>query len=45
MGALTVPRRSALRVGALATLSRNFQLTFLRPVIASGIAILFGAFG
>lgn len=25
--------RQALRVGALATLSRNFQLTFLRPVL------------
>ncbi|MEL6798345.1 MAG: LysR family transcriptional regulator [Pseudomonadota bacterium] len=26
-------RRTALRVGALATLSRNFQLSFLRPVL------------
>jgi LysR family transcriptional activator of nhaA len=26
-------RRQALRVGALATLSRNFQLAFLRPVL------------
>jgi LysR family transcriptional activator of nhaA len=42
MRALAVPRRSALRVGALATLSRNFQLTFLRPVIASGIVIRSG---
>ena len=42
MGALTEPRRSALRVGALATLSRNFQLTFLRPVLASGIVIRSG---
>lgn len=42
MGALTVPRRSALRVGALATLSRNFQLTFLRSVLASGIVIRSG---
>lgn len=26
-------RRTALRVGALATLSRNFQLSFLRPIL------------
>ena len=26
-------QRQALRIGALATLSRNFQLTFLRPVL------------
>lgn len=28
--------RQALRVGALATLSRNFQMTFLRPVLGRG---------
>jgi LysR family transcriptional activator of nhaA len=27
------PRRIALRVGALSTLSRNFQLSFLRPIL------------
>ncbi len=45
--------RQALRVGALATLSRNFQLTFLQPVLnrsdvevvlrAGGVAELFTA--
>ena len=28
-------RRTALRVGALATLSRNFQIAFLKPIIGS----------
>ena len=47
------PQRLALRVGALATLSRNFQLAFLRPVLgrpdvevvlrSAGAAELFGA--
>ena len=47
------PQRQALRVGALATLSRNFQLAFLRPVLgrpdvevvlrSAGAAELFGA--
>ena len=46
-------QRQALRVGALATLSRNFQLAFLRPVLgrpdvevvlrSAGAAELFGA--
>lgn len=31
--ASTVQNRKALRVGALATLSRNFQIGFLRPVL------------
>lgn len=30
----TVQTRKALRVGALATLSRNFQIGFLRPILA-----------
>lgn len=30
----TVQSRKALRVGALATLSRNFQIGFLRPILA-----------
>ncbi len=42
MSALATPRRSALRVGSLATVSRNFQLTFLRPVIGMGIVIRSG---
>ena len=29
--------RSTVRIGALATLSRNFQISFLRPLIASGV--------
>lgn len=32
----TGPTRRALRVGALATLSRNFQMQFLRPLIGRG---------
>lgn len=34
LGALERPRQQALRVGALATLSRNFQIDFLRPALA-----------
>lgn len=30
----TVQRRKAIRVGALATLSRNFQIGFLRPILS-----------
>ncbi len=30
----TVQSRKALRVGALATLSRNFQIAFLRPILS-----------
>jgi LysR family transcriptional activator of nhaA len=30
------PRRRVLRVGSIATLSRNFQLGFLRPLFAQG---------
>jgi LysR family transcriptional regulator, transcriptional activator of nhaA len=33
MGMRSEPRQQVLRVGALATLSRNLQMTFLRPVI------------
>ena len=33
MGGLNMPRRQPLRVGALATLSRNLQIAFLRPAI------------
>ena len=29
----TAPRRGVVRVGALATLSRNFQMQFLRPLL------------
>jgi LysR family transcriptional activator of nhaA len=35
MGARSEPRQQVLRVGALATLSRNLQMTFLRPVITA----------
>ena len=41
-------QRHVLRVGSLATLSRNFQLTFLRPLFGRGdveIVIRSGAFG
>jgi LysR family transcriptional activator of nhaA len=31
----TPARRSVLRIGAMATLSRNFQLDFIRPLLAS----------
>jgi LysR family transcriptional activator of nhaA len=34
-GALEEPRRRILRVGALATLSRNFQIGFLGPALAA----------
>jgi len=34
LGALEAPQRKALRVGALATLSRNFQIGFLGPALA-----------
>lgn len=33
-------RNTPLRVGALSTLSRNFQMAFLRPVLAEGTAAL-----
>lgn len=33
LDALQVPKRRVLRVGALATLSRNFQIGFLRPLL------------
>ena len=34
MDALNTPHQRLLRVGALATLSRNFQLTFLHPMLS-----------
>lgn len=34
-GALEQPRQRVLRVGALATLSRNFQIGFLEPALAA----------
>lgn len=34
LGRLEAPRRKVLRVGALATLSRNFQIRFLRSALA-----------
>lgn len=45
MGIRSAPRQQVLRVGALATLSRNLQITFLRPVITApspGIVIRSG---
>ncbi len=45
MGMRNEPRQHVLRIGALATLSRNLQITFLRPVIAQpghGISIRSG---
>lgn len=34
LGALEAPQRRLLRVGALATLSRNFQIAFVSPALA-----------
>jgi LysR family transcriptional activator of nhaA len=45
LGALQEPRRYTLRVGALATLSRNFQIGFLQPLLAmqaAGVTIRSG---
>lgn len=45
MGMAGAPRQNVLRVGALATLSRNLQMTFLRPALnehTSGIVIRSG---
>jgi LysR family transcriptional activator of nhaA len=45
MDALGAPRQNVLRVGSLATLSRNLQMAFLRPAMsetASGIVIRSG---
>lgn len=40
-GRLEGPQRKVLRVGAVATLSRNFQLAFLRaPLAAPGVEVL-----
>ncbi|MEZ4638961.1 MAG: LysR family transcriptional regulator [Caldilineaceae bacterium] len=36
LGELDQPHRRVLRVGALATLSRNFQLQFLAPLLTQG---------
>lgn len=38
LGQLEQPTRSQLRVGALATLSRNFQIQFLAPLLAQADA-------
>jgi LysR family transcriptional activator of nhaA len=35
MDALNMPAQRVLRVGALATLSRNFQITFLQPLLST----------
>ncbi len=41
LGALGVPQRKLLRVGALATLSRNFQIGFLQPALAErGVEVI-----
>ena len=45
MNALGAPRQNVLRVGSLATLSRNLQMAFLRPAMSessSGIVIRSG---
>lgn len=40
LGTLQAPMRRVLRIGALATLSRNFQIGFLRPLLAeAGIEV------
>ncbi len=36
LGTLAQPKEPRLRVGALATLSRNFQIDFLRPLLQAG---------
>ena len=41
LGTLEAPKRHILRVGALATLSRNFQIGFLGPALAaSGVELI-----
>ncbi|XWN29898.1 MAG: LysR family transcriptional regulator [Devosia sp.] len=34
------PQRNTVRVGALATLSRNFQISFLRPILEADLEIV-----
>ncbi|MEZ4835988.1 MAG: LysR family transcriptional regulator [Caldilineaceae bacterium] len=48
LGELDQPHRRVLRVGALATLSRNFQLQFLAPLLTQDeieVVVRSGAFG